>query len=156
MSSLEAHTSIQIEHSRSLLMQIARDRRHDFSGTGLVFYSNLHGLPHLQLTNGDSQENINLPSYEVVTIISKISTIHNPFHDGFHFINIHSWNVTHLSQFISPPIPQDAAQRFHGTGSRLMAAVLASILPGIMCTGIVSQEGHVRLYHEGIEIEEEY
>lgn len=156
MSNLESNTSIQLERARSLLIQIARNRSHDFSGTGLVFYSSLSGLPHLQLTNGDSQENIDLPHCEVGTIISAISTIHNPFHDGFHFINIHSWNVTHLSQFISPPIPHEAAQRFHGTGSRLMAAVLASILPGIMCAGIVSQEGHVRLYHEGIEIEEEY
>lgn len=60
--------------------------------------------------------------------------------------------LTHLSQFISPPIPQDAERNFHGTGARLIAAVLASLLPGIAYVGLVAQDGKIRLYCNGIDI----
>ncbi|WP_369919851.1 hypothetical protein AB8E32_14740 [Marinomonas polaris] len=45
--------------------------------------------------------------------------------------------------------------RFHGTGARLMSAMLASILPGIVCVGLVAQEGKIHLFHNGIDIARE-
>tara|TARA_R110002167_G_scaffold254359_2_gene460579 strand:- start:28377 stop:28688 length:312 start_codon:yes stop_codon:yes gene_type:complete len=92
---------------------------------------------------------------DIATALASISTMRGPYHDGFHFIDVSSWQITHISQFISPPIPRGAEQRFHGTGARLMAAMLASLLPGITCVGLVSRCGQVHLFYNGIDIAEE-
>ena len=36
-----------------------------------------------------------------------------------------------------------------------MAAMLASLLPGITCVGLVSQGGQVHLFYGGVDIAEE-
>ncbi|CAN0588056.1 unnamed protein product [Ectocarpus sp. 12 AP-2014] len=139
-----------------LLRSVANNRCSDFSGTGVVFYSNLAKLPHLQLATGCKQPNVTqLGDYDIASALASVSTICSPFHDGFHFIDIRSWQMTHLSQFISPPIPHDAEQRFHGTGARLMSAMLASLIPGITCAGLVSQGGQIHLFCGGVDIAEE-
>lgn len=139
-----------------LLRSIADNRCSDFCGIGLVFYSDLAKLPHLQMTTEGENPNITqFSNSDIASALTSVSTISSPFHDGFHFIDMWSWKMTHLSQFISPPIPHDAAQRFHGTGARLMSAMLASLIPGIACVGLVSQGGQVHLFCSGIDIAEE-
>ncbi|QNU62785.1 hypothetical protein [Vreelandella titanicae] len=136
-----------------LLRSIASNRCSDFSGTGVIFYSDLSKLPHLQLTTGCEEPNVTkLGDHDIASALVSVSTMCGPFHDGFHFINMSSWQMTHVSQFISPPIPHDAAQRCHGTGARLMAAMLASLLPGIIFVGLVSQGGQVHLFCDGVDI----
>ncbi|WP_263568697.1 hypothetical protein [Paucibacter sp. DJ2R-2] len=88
---------------------------------------------------------------DLAEALSRISVMSSPLHDGFHFVEAHSWRLTHLAQFISPPIPDDATQRFQGTGARLMAALLASLLPGIECVGLVSHSGEIHLFSRGID-----
>lgn len=136
-----------------VLRGIARRRDQNFSGVGLVFYDRLLHLPHLQLSNSYVHADPDKLSEDDLAIaLSCISVTSNPLHDGFHFINARRWQITHLSQFISPPIPPDAAHRFHGTGARLMAALLTSILPGIECVGLVSQGGSIQLFRHGNNI----
>jgi hypothetical protein len=136
-----------------LLRTISFNRRNDFSGTGIIFYEDLVNLPHLQLSVVEDDSKITpIDSSDIATKLGSISTIHGPYHDGFHFIDIDDWQISHLSQYISPPIPQNAEKQFHGTGARLMSAMLASILPGIICVGLVSQEGSIHLFCSGNDI----
>jgi hypothetical protein len=96
-----------------------------------------------------------LISFDIASTLSSVSIMRSPYHDGFHFIDIEHWQISHLSQYISPPIPQGADKQLHGTGARLMSAMLASLLHGIVCVGLVSKEGKIYLFHSGIDIARE-
>ena len=145
-----AANAISIGKAEQVLRAIACLRNQDFSGIGVVFYEHLADLPHLQLTDSflmaDSRR---FAEVDLAIVLSSISVMSSPLHDGFHFVDARSWQLTHLSQFISPPIPTDAVQRFHGTGARLMAALLTSLLPGIVGVGLVSQGGDIHLFSHG-------
>lgn len=139
-----------IERAEQVLRAIARLRDRDFSGVGLVFYEHLAYLPHLQLTDSSVKADPRrFAEVDLAIALSSISVMGSPLHDGFHFVDVRKWQLTHLSQFISPPIPADAAQRFHGNGARLMAALLTSQLPGIACVGLVTQRGGIHLFSHG-------
>ncbi|WP_143161153.1 hypothetical protein [Pollutimonas bauzanensis] len=147
--------SRRMNQALNILRSIASNRSNDFSGTGVVFYTDLAGLPHLQLISEREEPNVSqFDDRSIATTLTSVSTMCSPLHDGFHFVDSRSWQMTHLSQFISPPIPHDAAQRFRGTGARLIAAVLASLLPGITYVGLVSQGGQVHLFCNGVDIAE--
>ena len=144
------------EHAARLLKAIAQCRTGDFSGIGVVFYEDLAQLPHLQLTKDEQVPNAaGLIGGDLASRLAGISAMSSPLHDGFHFVDARSWQLTHLAQFISPPIPRDRGQCFHGTGARLMAAVLASLLPGISCVGLVSHKGEVHLFKGGVDVANE-
>lgn len=144
-----AHTN-SIGKAEQVIRAIAYLRNQDFSGVGIVFYEHLAHLPHLQLTNSSLiTDPSRFAEVDLAIALSSISVMSSPLHDGFHFVDAHSWQLTHLSQFISPPIPSDAAQRFHGTGARLMAALLASLLPGIVGVGLVTQGGEIHMFSHG-------
>lgn len=139
-----------IGRAEQVLRAIARLRGRDFSGIGLVFYEDLTYLPHLQLTDGYVDSDLRqLVEVDLAIALSSISVISSPLHDGFHFVDVRRWQLTHLSQFISPPIPSDATQRFHGNGARLMAALLTSLLSGIACVGLVTHGGEIHLFSHG-------
>ena len=139
-----------IGRAEHVLRAIADMRDQDFSGVGVVFYELLAHLPHLQLTGSSVKADPGrFAEVDLAIALSSISVMSSPLHDGFHFVDVHSWQLTHLSQFISPPIPADAAQRFQGTGARLMAALLASLLPGLVCVGLVSHGGEIHLFSLG-------
>ena len=139
-----------IGRAEQVLRAVAHLRGPDFSGVGVVFYERLADLPHVQLT--DSSVKVDpgrFAEIDLAVALSSISVMRSPLHDGFHFVDARSWQLTHMCQFISPPIPSDAAQRFNGTGARLMAALLASLLSGITCVGLVSQAGELHLFNHG-------
>lgn len=139
-----------VDRARQVLRTIADLRSQDFSGVGIVFYERLDDLPHLQL--GDGSEKVAFEQFadiDLTAILSNISVPSGPLHDGFHFVCVDNWRLTHVSQFISPLIPEGAAHRFRVGGARLMAAVLTSLLPGIACVGIVSQSGEIHLFRDG-------
>lgn len=150
MSSNPDTTANSIGRAEKVLRTIACLRDQDFSGVGLVFYEHLTHLPHLQLTDSSVKADLGrFAEVDLAIALSSISVMSSPLHDGFHFVEARNWQLTHLSQFISPPIPSDAAQRFHGTGARLMAALLTSLLPGIVCVGLVSNGGEIHLFSHG-------
>lgn len=136
-----------------LLKTIAQLRPVNFSGIGVVFYEDLAQLPHLQLTNDEQEPDAaGLTGGDLASRLAGISVMSSPLHDGFHFVDARCWQLTHLAQFISPPIPPDAGHRFQGTGARLMAAVLTSLLPGISCVGLVAHNGEVHLFKGGVDV----
>jgi len=145
--------SLPCEHAARLLKAIAQFRTGSFSGIGVVFYEDLAQLPHLQLTNDEQEPDAaGLAGGDLASRLAGISVTSSPLHDGFHFVDARSWQLTHVAQFISPPIPRDQGQYVHGTGARLMAAVLASLLPGISCVGLVSHKGEVHLFKGGVDL----
>lgn len=146
-------TLARIDQAVLLLRSITIHRSSDFSGVGVVFYEDLARLPHLQLMSARERPDASeFANPNLGALLASISTLSGPLHDGFHFVEARSWRLTHLSQFISPPIPHDAWLRFHGTGARLMAAILASVIPGITCVGLVSQGGEIHLFRGGVNI----
>lgn len=147
-----APTEDPIVRANQILRTIADLRSQDFSGVGIVFYEFLDELPHVQLVDGSEEvAHWRSAGTGLSAALSNISISTSSLHDGFHFVHVSSWQLTHVSQFISPPIPRNASQRFHGTGARLMAAVLASLLPGVACVGIVSHRGGIHLFRDGCE-----
>lgn len=139
-----------ISRAEQVLRAVADLRSKNFAGVGVVFYECLAQLPHMQLTNGAMKADPErFADVDLVSALSSLSAIGSPLHDGFHFVDARSWHLTHLSQFISPPIPHNAEQHFHGAGARLMAALLASLQPGILCAGLVSMGGEVHLFSCG-------
>jgi hypothetical protein len=139
-----------ISRAEQILRAVADLRSKDFAGVGVVFYECLAQLPHLRLTNGSVQADPGrFVDVDLASALSSLSAIGSPLHDGFHFVDVRSWHLTHLSQFISPPIPHNAEQQLHGAGARLMAALLASLQPGIVCAGLVSMGGGVHLFSRG-------
>lgn len=139
-----------ISRAEQILRAVADLRSEDFAGVGVVFYECLAQLPHLQLTNGSVKADPGrFADVDLASALSSLSAIASPLHDGFHFVDARSWHLTHLSQFISPPIPHNAEQQLHGAGARLMAALLASLQPGIVCVGLVSQGGEVHIFSRG-------
>jgi hypothetical protein len=147
-----AANSSHLARAEQVLRAVADDRGQDFSGVGVVFYERLALLPHLQLTNkAEKPDAGRFAGFGLADALSSVSSIGSPLHDGFHFVDVTSWKLTHLSQFISPPIPDATTQHYHGTGARLMAALLASLQPGIACVGLVSQDGEVHLFTNGVD-----
>lgn len=152
-----AESNSHLTRAEQVLRAISIDRGMDFSGVGVVFYERFTLLPHLQLTNNSENPDVGqFAGRELAEALLSVSSMASPLHDGFHFVDVASWKLTHLSQFISPPIPDAAAQHFHGTGARLMAALLASLQPGIACVGLVSQGGEVHLFTNGVDAAEKY
>lgn len=141
------------QQAARLLKAIAQLRTSSFSGVGVVFYEDLARLPHLQMTDG--QQDIvaaGVVGDDLASKLAGISVMSSPLHDGFHFVDARSWQLTHLAQFISPPIPQRGRLHIRGTGARLMSAMLASLLPGISCVGLVSQNGEIHLFSGGVDV----
>jgi hypothetical protein len=141
-----------ISRAKQVLRAVAELRSKDFAGVGVVFYECLDQLPHLQLTNGSVKADPGrLADIDLASALSSLSAIGSPLHDGFHFVHARGWHLTHLSQLISPPIPHNAEQQPQGAGARLMAALLASHQPGIVCVGLVSMGGEVHIFSRGNE-----
>lgn len=145
---------VQIEE---LLRLSSKARTGRFTGFGLIFYNDLAMLPYLPLATGvDSSTAIEtFEGLDLLSVLELTCQTDSPYHDGFHFVDIETMAVTHISQFISPPIPQTSLDRFKGTGARQMSAVLASIIPGVLCVGLASQKGDVQLFMDGIDIAKE-
>lgn len=123
----------------------------DFSGLGVVFYRSLHALPHTPLTL-PREEAPSLPvdgAAEVALSLARAGSKSSSHHDGFHFVHLVSLRLTHLSQYVSPPIPQRLASVPVGGGARHMTAILASQVEGITSVGLLTQRGQIALYEGG-------
>lgn len=124
----------------------------DFSGLGIVFYNSLASLPFLPLeVTGD--ESFDLPvsgllaMSEVLALTARKSS---SWHDGFHFVDANSLRLTHLCQFIAPPLPKLRDQSPRACGARHMTALLASNVGGIVSVGLLTQDRTVSIYESGV------
>ncbi|MDO3659211.1 hypothetical protein [Acinetobacter genomosp. 15BJ] len=139
-------TSIEhfIENS---LIEICQNAGNDFSGLGIIYYKDLSHLPYISLHDA------NLP-FDLITenlsktllTVSKYSSI---YHDGFHFINIDTLHITHISQFISPPlesVTNISIDQVIPCGAREMTAFLTSNIEGVFCVGLISANKTIKIF----------
>ena len=75
-----------------------------FTGLGVVFYEDLIHLPHLSLEAPAWIAGVPVGDAAVTTELSRISTVHSPWHDGFHFVRVSDMRLTHVAQVGSPPL----------------------------------------------------
>lgn len=148
-------TVIDREHFYDLLLALSANRSEDFVGLGVIVYSAFQGLPVISLGT-DASSPPTLPvrgEKDVMSMLSILATRQSEHHDGFHLINAETGDLTHLAQFVSPPL--DAAHRnplVHTVnGARQMTALLASTMPQVEFTAIVTAEGDVQFYCGGTQ-----
>lgn len=123
----------------------------DFSGLGIVFYNSLAALPFLPLEITGS-ESFDLPVSDISVIsdvLARTARRSSHWHDGFHFVQTGSVCLTHLCQFIAPPLPNTGDALPRASGARHMTALLASRVSGIVTVGLLTQDRVVSIYESG-------
>jgi hypothetical protein len=145
LPSLQAFSALQ------LLRNTAPRLASDFAGLGIVFYDSLAALPHLRLEVG-GDERFDLPVFglePICEVFARTARQSSAWHDGFHFVCAGTTTLTHLCQFIAPPLPgvADAAPR--ASGARHMTALLASKVAGIAAIGLLTHERAASIYEAG-------
>lgn len=145
MPSPQAHAAFQLF---TLAAPLLSD---DFSGLGIVFYDSLAALPFLPLEVAGS-ERFNLPVCginAVCDVLARATRRSSFWHDGFHFVQASSVCLTHLCQYIAPPLPNARDALPHASGARHMTALLTSQVNGIVLVGLLTQERVVSIYELG-------
>lgn len=144
-------TSPQAFSAEQLLRHAAAKLDGEFAGLGVVFYDSLVALPHLQLeVLGDGRFDLPIAGLEAIgEVLARTARRSSPWHDGFHFVHAGSGALTHLCQFIAPPLPgvADAAPR--AGGARHMTALLASKVAGVVAIGLLTHERTASIYEAG-------
>ena len=128
----------------------------EFTGLGIVFYKSLNNLPYLTLH--EKKLSSDLCFSDPIETLLKISERSSPYHDGFHFINIQTMEITHISQYISPPvglIDNLNLENIIPCGAREMTAFLTSKIDGILCVGLISSDKIIKIFKNGIDIYEQ-
>lgn len=132
---------------RDLLYEVGFNSRADFSGTGIVVCDSPAGLPIVSLR--DTTPDI---VGSVVQVLSELSRHTNKYHDGFHILN-KKGELTHVAQYFSPPIVQEACiDRSRLVGGRFVAALFGSAISGVTMTGIVSEGHGLSIFKNGKEV----
>lgn len=87
----------------------------------------------------------------IAQVVSEISSVSSPWHDGFHLISARTFCLTHVSCFFSPPI--NALGSEYGLqvpiGARQMAARLGSLLDSVECIALLGGSDNVSIFQLG-------
>jgi len=131
-----------------VLNAVRQKNKESFAGLGIVLTSSIEGLPLYPIHGKKLAPNV----FTLLDTLVEISKLSNSFHDGFHVIS-NKWEVVALSQFFSPPIPQDiAVDHSKKFGARYLAALFGSRLKGVDMIGIASPNFGVAIFQNGKEI----
>lgn len=133
---------------KDLLLNVRKMASKSFTGTGIVFYKNLDQLNYTSLSNYE----LKLQENNIDQFISEISLPQSGLHDGYHFLSLKNFNLTHVAQYISPPIETNMSefiQKIQPCGAREMSAMLTSLIPGIDSVGLISHNKIVKIYRKG-------
>ena len=146
-------TDSSLALARELLRDVGARLPQRFAGLGVVFYSSLADLPHMPLVGPDASRP-SLPvadRQQVVRALLSAADTSSKWHDGFHFVCSATGALTHMSQFIAPPVlvSSSFAAAEWPTGARQAAAVMTSQVPGVDCVGLVGLMGAVSIYVKG-------
>ena len=147
--------SLESQISDSLI-EICRNSSKEFTGLGIVFYKSLNNLPYLSLH--EKKLSFDLCFSDLIKTLLKISEYSSPYHDGFHFIDIQTMEITHVSQYISPSVEliNDLNLEFIiPCGAREMTAFLTSKINGILYVGLISSDKIIKIFKNGIDIYEQ-
>jgi hypothetical protein len=138
-----------IDNFKNILLKVEKEADDDFSGIGIVLYSELNEIPVFPLHSN----NIEAEGDELVPTLVTISRINSSYHDGFHFISS-DFKLSHTSQYFSPPIVRGIKNSTarEAVGGRYMAALFGSCIQGILYTGIVTKSNGVVIFKNGMEV----
>lgn len=135
------------------LIELCQNCNEEFTGLGIIYYDDLTKLPYIGLHECKLPKNIaNLPFTKTLLDISKNSSI---YHDGFHFVDSNSLKITHISQYISPPLDVSEYSKILNIipcGAREMTALLTSMIDGIICVGLISSNKTIKIFKNGLNI----
>lgn len=122
----------------------------DFSGLGIVLCRRGHALPYAALREAAPPELEGvLGADQIATVLSALAGVCSPWHDGFHFVDVSDVRLTHVAQYISPPIPPRMGLCSFMGGARHMSAALASRIDGVVMVGVLTSKGEISMYVEG-------
>ncbi|HZW14456.1 MAG TPA: hypothetical protein VFF81_14850 [Noviherbaspirillum sp.] len=150
---LATMTSPVQEFAITLLQRIAHQLPSDFSGLGVVFYDHLEALPFIAL-EVLSRDQIRLPVNgmgAIASTLASVSSSSSGWHDGFHFVDISKQQLTHLAQFLSPPLPKPNVPTPKASGARHMTAMLATRINGIAGIGILTNNNELAFFDHGMQ-----
>ena len=123
----------------------------NFRGLGLLVYRKgiFSSSYHSDLRPSYSTpKNINLGTKECVSFLLQISKKDNPLHDGFIFFDERG-RMTHVSQYFAPIVEKSIVPN-EKYGTRYMAALYGSLLPGVIVTGTLhSSDRACFIFHKG-------
>lgn len=132
---------------RNFLCEVEVNSSADFSGIGVVVCDSPADLPIFSLR--DTTPEI---SGSVVQVLSGLSSYKSKYHDGFHILN-KKGELTHVSQYFSPPIVKGACfDKSRLIGGRFLAALFGSAISGVILTGIVSEGHGLSIFKSGKEV----
>lgn len=147
---------INREYFFESLQELAANRPDDFVGLGVIVYLTLEGLPVAPLgAMLDTQPE--LPIYgkeKVMKVLATLATRRSAQHDGFHLIDAVGGELTHLAQYVSPPLGAALVNRSDNwpSGARQMTALLISFMPQVAFSAVVTAYGEVQLYENGTQV----
>jgi hypothetical protein len=152
-----AMSTPQAQVALRLLTLITRKLTDDFSGLGIVIYDSLRALPFLPLeVGGDEMFNLPVSGLDAVgEVLAHTAKRSTHWHDGFHLLQADPLRLTHLCQFISPPLPKAGDSVPRASGARHMTALLASRVAGIVAVAILTQERVASIYEAGTRTKSE-
>lgn len=127
----------------------------DFVGIGLIAYRTIENLPVVPLgARLDPDTDLPISGIDhVFKALAMLATRGSIMHDGFHLIEAKSGDLTHIAQFVSPPLDVALANPLAAwpQGARQMTAQLISTLPQVEAAAVISAEGYIHIYNNGFE-----
>jgi hypothetical protein len=137
--------------TRSVLCGVRALRIRDFTGLGLVFYTERAVLPVYPLVPNDQLPSLPASSLqECIDLVADIARTTSPCHDGFLLVRADALALTDVSQFLSPPLPSMPLAHGAVGGARQMAARLTSLVVAAPLTGVCTSNFEVTLYERGL------
>ena len=126
-------------HLFKLLEDINLSRPSNFSGIGLLLYKkNSSQLPITSLNSQPFDIKLPIVHYDkILNTLLQVSITTSRYHDGFHLIN-EDFELTHISQFVSPPIKSPLNIKLFRGGSRYATSIYSSLLKNVIATGVLS------------------
>lgn len=126
-------------------------RSADFSGLGVVFYLPPLRLPAVSLGRGILPDLPITGVPSIVAALAQLSDKKSAWHDGFHLVDAQLGAITHIAQFIAPPLgpAQRIAPQGRPTGARQMTALLTSTLPGVFAVALLTAADEILVYSGG-------
>lgn len=133
---------------KEVLVQVSKNSGEEFSGVGLIVYQDYGKLPVHPLR-------VRAPEFRGLSLIEslvRVSSLKSEYHDGFHLISS-DWNLTHFSQYFSPPIVSNVKINYDRiVGGRYVAALYGSMIEGVKMCGIASKGFGVAIFERGVEV----
>lgn len=139
---------MQIDQIRDFMSELDAKKSTNFSGLGLIFYSEIDLLPIAPLKILAPQ--IKLPigrKEDIIKFLLAISTLDSEYHDGFHLIS-QNFHLTHICQFFSTPIVAGVDIDYEH-GSRHRSALYGSFLNSVFACAVCGANERSFIFKNG-------